>query len=112
MIELEGHAVEVTSLCFADEGRSLLSADVSGEVLAWRSNFDADRYKRWRKTDRTLLRTKRVVDFFGGELLEAAARLREGYPGLDSSDPAVEFILQEALKTTSADGVESPLEDS
>ena len=111
LIELEGHAAEITSLCFADEGRTLLSADVSGEVLAWRSNFDASRYKRWRKTDRVPLRAKRIIDFFGGDLGEAAARLRAGYPGLDASDSAVTFILDEAMKAASVSDVESPLED-
>jgi WD40 repeat protein len=111
LIELGGHAEAITSLAFADDGRTLLSADAGGAVLAWRSEFDADRYKRWRRFERTPLRAQRIVDFFGGDLREAAERLDLGVLGLDSSDPAVKFILEEARRATSSNEAASSVDE-
>jgi WD40 repeat protein len=112
LIELEGHAEEIVSLSFSEEGRTLLSADVSGEVLAWRSEFDGARYRRWRKLDRVPLRAKRIVEYLGGDIHEAATLLKAGHPVLKISDPAVEFILEEALGGPGEGELKSSVDES
>jgi WD40 repeat protein len=93
LIELEGHSAGIVSLAFADDGRTLLSADESGAVLSWHSEFDAARYEIWSDSERHPLRAKRIIEFFGGDIFQAAAELTLGYPGLKPSDPAVELIM-------------------
>ena len=41
------------------------------------------------------LRASRMIDFLGGDLLQAASELKLGYPGLSAEDPAVELILKQ-----------------
>jgi WD40 repeat protein len=104
LIELEGHSAGIVSLAFADDGRTLLSADESGAVLSWHSEFDSARYEIWSGSERDPLRANRIIEFFGGDILQAAAELTLGYPGLKPTDPAVELIMDMAREATRPEG--------